>query len=723
MNRRLLSSLACVALLTLSGASFGQAPNLGSASGFALFTANGAFSNVGASVVTGDVGTNVGAYTAFPPGTLVGQPYLPGSTQAQQAATDVAAAYNSLASAACTTTILPELGGQTLTPGVSCQNTATATSLNGILTLNGAGTYIIRLNSALTTATSSSIVLTNGATFDNVFFQVNGAVDVGIGSVFKGTILANGAIRLLEGSSLEGRGLSIGGAISVSNSIVTIVIPALSLTATPAACAPATNAYSVSGVVSLTNVPAGTVALTDGPFSTTVAVNAGDSSVPYSLTGLTSGTGSHTVTASYAGRVASATYTAPASCTVASASLGGYVFTDNNQDGIQNGTDTPLPGVVVTLLSSSSAPVTSTTTDPSGLYSFTGLTPGVPYSVSVTTPANYSATSGSNISGPVTLTSGENNTGLSAGYFVPAPKLTLALLVDKSTTRVGTVLTYTIVVANTGSSPATNVVVNDSTSAGLTYVPNSVVVPIGTVFTPGTPISSWVIPTLNGGESFSLTFQATADSTGILYSTVTLRGDTVKVCTSIPAKLCPGDTYILSVPAGRANYRWYKDGVLIAGQTSNELTVTGPGSYSLGIDNAGSQCPDYSCCPFIVEEDSLPVYRAVAVATTCQGNTPQANGQLVLTNFNATYTYQYSLGTAFNAAASLSGASKPIPGNGVIATTLANPATAQPYTVRVYNSSGCYTDVTVVLMPTTCACPVQSCIPVVIQKTRRVAVR
>ena len=48
--------------------SIAQAPNLGATSDFVLFTAAGAFNNVGAStVVSGDVGTNVGAFNAFPP--------------------------------------------------------------------------------------------------------------------------------------------------------------------------------------------------------------------------------------------------------------------------------------------------------------------------------------------------------------------------------------------------------------------------------------------------------------------------------------------------------------------------------------------------------------------------------------------------------------------------------------------------------------------------------
>ena len=208
---------------------FGQQapPNLGTAANFALFTAVGAVGNTGASVVTGDIGTNSGAFSGFPPGTVIGNIRLPTSSQAVQAATDVLAAYNSLNTVVCGTTIGPDLTGQTILPGVSCQNTASATTLNGTLTLSGSGVYIIKLSSALTTATNSTILLTNGATANNVFFQVDGAVTLGIGSTFKGTILTSGAIVLKTAASLEGRGLSITGAITLDNNAVTNVGAAL----------------------------------------------------------------------------------------------------------------------------------------------------------------------------------------------------------------------------------------------------------------------------------------------------------------------------------------------------------------------------------------------------------------------------------------------------------------------------------------------------------------
>ncbi|WP_381523530.1 SdrD B-like domain-containing protein, partial [Spirosoma soli] len=125
------------------------------------------------------------------------------------------------------------------------------------------------------------------------------------------------------------------------------------------------------------------------------------------------------------------------------ASIGDKVFVDANKDGQQatDGSEPGLAGVVVTLVSNGTV-VTSLTTDANGLYSFTGLTAGVPYSVSFTTPAGYTATLANvgsdltdsdivgGITGPITLTLGENNTSVDAGFFIPGASIGDKVFVD-----------------------------------------------------------------------------------------------------------------------------------------------------------------------------------------------------------------------------------------------------------------------------------------------------
>ncbi|MEZ0611590.1 SdrD B-like domain-containing protein [Fibrella sp. WM1] len=120
------------------------------------------------------------------------------------------------------------------------------------------------------------------------------------------------------------------------------------------------------------------------------------------------------------------------------ASLGDYTFVDTNHNGVQDANDTPLAGVTVVLYNNGAA-IATTTTDASGLYSFTGLAAlsSYSYSVGFTTPAGYVIT-GSNagddaldsdadpITGrtqSVTLAAGQNDTSLDAGFYIPFASL------------------------------------------------------------------------------------------------------------------------------------------------------------------------------------------------------------------------------------------------------------------------------------------------------------
>ncbi|TAE54679.1 MAG: hypothetical protein EAZ87_21690, partial [Nostocales cyanobacterium] len=109
------------------------------------------------------------------------------------------------------------------------------------------------------------------------------------------------------------------------------------------------------------------------------------------------------------------------------ASLGDYVFADNNANGTQDAGDTAVAGVTVELLQNGTV-IATTTTAADGSYLFSGLTPG-DYQVKFTSPAGYiftTANAGGNdgtdsdanatgLTQTVTLQSGENNLTLDAG--------------------------------------------------------------------------------------------------------------------------------------------------------------------------------------------------------------------------------------------------------------------------------------------------------------------
>ncbi len=222
MKKLFLSLLLCV---LYSKKHFGQTPTLGASSNFAVFTAIGAFNNVGATTnVVGDVGTNVGAFNAFPPGVLVGQIHVADPVSVQ-AAIDVDVAYSFTAALTCGQVLTSTLGnGQVLTPNIYC--IGEASTMNDTLFLDGEGDpnaiFIFQIDGALSTSTFSTIILSNSASICNIFWQINGAVDIGENATFRGNILVNGAISLLEAASFYGRALSRDGAISMANNIVRI---------------------------------------------------------------------------------------------------------------------------------------------------------------------------------------------------------------------------------------------------------------------------------------------------------------------------------------------------------------------------------------------------------------------------------------------------------------------------------------------------------------------
>lgn len=228
-------------LLHAPQAAWGQAPPpLGAAASFALFTAVGEVKNAGPTIVNGNIGTNAGAFSGFPPGTINSGNALVTTTLTTQAATDVQTAYGYFSANIPCVTSLVVYGGApavTLLPGSYC--VTGATTLAGTLILDAGGVanakfYLRVVGGSLTTAANSQVVLVGGATADNVYWQISGgAANLGQNSTMQGTLLVDGAISMDEGTTLVGRGLSRGGAIlptSTPSFISTFSLPTVNST-------------------------------------------------------------------------------------------------------------------------------------------------------------------------------------------------------------------------------------------------------------------------------------------------------------------------------------------------------------------------------------------------------------------------------------------------------------------------------------------------------------
>ena len=201
--------------------SWAQNISLGTAANFGVL-AGSAVTNTGPTVVTGNVGVWPGtAITGFPPGSIApGSGFLHSATPAaQQAQSDLTAAYTDAATRVCATPIAGGLlGGLVLTPGVYCMP---AGALTGTLTLDGAGVYIFQMASTLTTAAASSVLLQNGAVACGVWWQVGSSATIGTTSAMAGNVLALTSITMNTGASLGGRTLARNGAVTLDSNAVT----------------------------------------------------------------------------------------------------------------------------------------------------------------------------------------------------------------------------------------------------------------------------------------------------------------------------------------------------------------------------------------------------------------------------------------------------------------------------------------------------------------------
>jgi hypothetical protein len=231
MKKTLFTILLAGLALASPMAGFAQvAPALGAASSFVLFTAVGAFDNVGPTFVSGNIGTNAGAFSGFPLGVQLTGTINVANTLSTQAATDVQTAYGLMSAIPCVVP-LAVLGGppanpQVLLPNEYCVNQSTTLAGNLILDAQGDpnATFFIRVGGALTTGEGSTVTLINGTSASNVYWQVAGRVDMGRISVFQGTLIADGAINMIEGASLTGRGLSRGGAITLDTNTASLAV-------------------------------------------------------------------------------------------------------------------------------------------------------------------------------------------------------------------------------------------------------------------------------------------------------------------------------------------------------------------------------------------------------------------------------------------------------------------------------------------------------------------
>jgi hypothetical protein len=195
---------------------------LGTAASFAVL-AGSTVTNTGPSTIEGSLGLAPGtAVTGFPPGHVSNGSTYTADAVALQAKADLTTGYLDAAGRTPFVVTGTDLGGLTLAPGV--YRGSSSLGLTGTVTLNGHGdasaVFIFQAGSTLITASSSTVLLENGAQACNVFWQVGSSATLGSYSNFTGTIMALTSATLNTGVTVHGRVLARNGAVTLQNDTI-----------------------------------------------------------------------------------------------------------------------------------------------------------------------------------------------------------------------------------------------------------------------------------------------------------------------------------------------------------------------------------------------------------------------------------------------------------------------------------------------------------------------
>jgi hypothetical protein len=129
------------------------------------------------------------------------------------------------------------IGGLNLVPGLY-KFTGGALISGADVTLTGGPNDVwifqIATDLIVEAGVSRKVILAGGALARNVFWQVGTSATLGVGSSFKGTILADQSITLQSGSTMEGRALAFSGQVAYAGSGGSLPTAAKAINPTPA---------------------------------------------------------------------------------------------------------------------------------------------------------------------------------------------------------------------------------------------------------------------------------------------------------------------------------------------------------------------------------------------------------------------------------------------------------------------------------------------------------
>lgn len=217
---------------------------------------------------------------------------------------------------------------------------------------------------------------------------------------------------------------------------------------------------------------------------------------------------------------------------LATASLGDYVWLDENKNGIQDANENGIANITVKLYNCAGQLISTTVTNSDGYYLFDNLATGDYFVEFVLPPHHFfspkdqggndatdsdaDVTTGKTIC--TTLSPGENDLTWDAGMFINTDAdLRLEKSVNKSDAKNGDIVTYTIIVSNDGPNDATGVVITDVLPTGMVFKNYS-----ATMGTYDHATGLWTVGTIPAGGSASLSINAEVDVTTLNTTSIDL---------------------------------------------------------------------------------------------------------------------------------------------------------------------------------------------------------
>ena len=207
-------------------------------------------------------------------------------------------------------------------------------------------------------------------------------------------------------------------------------------------------------------------------------------------------------------------------------SIGDYVWDDINRDGIQDASEVGIDGVTVHLYDATNTIIMTTTTASGGAYLFDNLVPGdyhigfVPPTGYAVSPQDANGNVDDNVDSDADMTNGEtvvttlvwdeHDPTWDAGIYMTNPEITIdkSVSIARIAPNQTSVVTYTLLITNTGNMTMYNVTITDTLPNLVTY--NNVSLPIVPVvngqelvwsdITAGAPF--------NPGDTFQIDFEA-----------------------------------------------------------------------------------------------------------------------------------------------------------------------------------------------------------------------